>query len=100
MIRDAIITLVLKKSLTFEQASGAMEEIMTGKATPAQIAAFVTALNMKGETAEYIEHRADTDFPSGTGGILHGRVEGWSKHEPYTDLLDNFLNSLRLQAKV
>jgi anthranilate phosphoribosyltransferase len=54
MIRDAIITLVLKKSLTFEQAAGAMEEIMSGEATPAQIAAFVTALNMKGETAEEI----------------------------------------------
>lgn len=54
MIRDAIITLVLKQSLTFEQASGAMEEIMDGEATPAQIAAFITALNMKGETAEEI----------------------------------------------
>jgi anthranilate phosphoribosyltransferase len=54
MIRDAIITLVLKESLTFEQAAGAMEEIMSGEATPSQIAAFVTALNMKGETAEEI----------------------------------------------
>ena len=34
MIRDAIIALVLKQSLTFEQASGAMEEIMDGEAVP------------------------------------------------------------------
>ena len=54
MIREAIGTLVSKKSLTFDQASGVMEEIMDGGATPAQIAAFVTALNMKGETAEEI----------------------------------------------
>ena len=52
MIKEAISTLVSGNSLTFEQASGAMEEIMTGEATPAQIAAFVTALRMKGETAD------------------------------------------------
>jgi anthranilate phosphoribosyltransferase len=54
MIKEAISTLITKQSLTFEQASGAMEEIMDGQATPAQIAAFVTALNMKDETAEEI----------------------------------------------
>jgi len=54
MIKDAIATLVEGKSLTFEQASGAMEEIMSGEATPAQIGAFLTALRAKGETADEI----------------------------------------------
>jgi anthranilate phosphoribosyltransferase len=54
MIKEAIGSLVAGNSLTFEEASGAMEEIMTGEATPAQIGAFVTALRIKGETADEI----------------------------------------------
>ena len=54
MIKEAISTLVEGRSLTFEQASGAMEEIMSGEATPAQIGAFITALRIKGETADEI----------------------------------------------
>ncbi len=54
MIKEAINTLVSGDSLNFEQASETMEEIMGGEATPAQIAAFVTALRIKGETVEEI----------------------------------------------
>jgi anthranilate phosphoribosyltransferase len=54
MIKESINTLVSGKSLTFEQASGAMEDIMSGEATPAQISAFLTALRVKGETADEI----------------------------------------------
>jgi anthranilate phosphoribosyltransferase len=54
MIKEAIDFLVSGKSLTFEQAAGVMEEIMSGEATPAQIGAFVTALRIKGETVDEI----------------------------------------------
>ena len=54
MIKEAINTLVSGNSLDFEQASGVMAEIMSGEATPAQIAAFVTALRIKGETVDEI----------------------------------------------
>ncbi|MFC1915520.1 anthranilate phosphoribosyltransferase [Chloroflexota bacterium] len=54
MIREAIDTLVSGNSLNFEQATGVMEEIMGGEATPAQIAAFITALRIKGETVDEI----------------------------------------------
>jgi anthranilate phosphoribosyltransferase len=54
MIKEAISSLVANESLTFEQASGAMEEIMNGDATPSQISAFITALRIKGETADEI----------------------------------------------
>ncbi|MFP3913500.1 MAG: anthranilate phosphoribosyltransferase [Actinomycetota bacterium] len=40
------------QGLTRTQAREAMEEIMAGAADPAQVAAFVVALRMKGETAE------------------------------------------------
>ncbi len=54
MIREAIESLVSGRSLTFEQAAGVMEEIMSGEATPAQFAALVTALRIKGETVDEI----------------------------------------------
>ncbi len=54
MIKEAIEALVSGRSLTFEQAAGVMEELMSGEATPAQIAAFVTALRIKGETVDEI----------------------------------------------
>jgi anthranilate phosphoribosyltransferase len=54
MIKEAIEALVSGRSLSFEQAAGVMEEIMSGQATPAQIAAFATALRIKGETVDEI----------------------------------------------
>ena len=54
MIKEAIEVLVSGQSLTFEQAAGVMEEIMSGQATPAQFAALVTALRIKGETVDEI----------------------------------------------
>ena len=54
MIKEAIASLVSGRSLTTEEAASVMEEIMEGKATPAQLGAFVTALRIKGETADEI----------------------------------------------
>jgi anthranilate phosphoribosyltransferase len=52
MIREAIAKLVEHQALSREEAAAAMEEIMTGEATPAQVGSFLTALRMKGETVE------------------------------------------------
>jgi anthranilate phosphoribosyltransferase len=54
MIKEAIESVVSGKSLSFEQASAVMEEIMAGQATPTQIAALITALRIKGETVDEI----------------------------------------------
>lgn len=54
MIKEAISQVVGGKSLSEEEMTGAMAEIMDGQATPAQIASFLTALRMKGETVEEI----------------------------------------------
>jgi anthranilate phosphoribosyltransferase len=54
MIREAIRTVVEGTNLTFETAKEAMDEIMRGEATAAQIAAFLTALRMKGESIDEI----------------------------------------------
>lgn len=52
MIKEGIQKLIDGTNLTFEEAQGIMSEVMSGKATNAQIAAFLTALRMKGETVE------------------------------------------------
>ena len=52
IITEAMRALVERKDLSRIEAAGAMEAIMSGAATDAQIAAFLTALRMKGETVE------------------------------------------------
>ncbi|MFH1260099.1 MAG: anthranilate phosphoribosyltransferase [Elusimicrobiota bacterium] len=54
MIKEAISKLIVRQNLTEAEALGCMREIMNGEATSAQIAAFLVALRMKGETAEEI----------------------------------------------
>lgn len=54
MIKEAIAKLVELKDLSETEAATAMEELMEGKATQAQIGAFLTALRMKGETVDEI----------------------------------------------
>ena len=52
MITDLIQKMIDRVDLTEQEARAAMQEIMTGQSTDAQIGAFLTALRMKGETAQ------------------------------------------------
>ena len=54
MIKEAIAKLVDRVSLTESESEDAMREIMEGHASPAQIAAYLTALRMKGETVDEV----------------------------------------------
>jgi anthranilate phosphoribosyltransferase len=54
MIKDAIAKLADRASLTEQEAKSVMLEIMDGAATPAQIAAYLMGLRLKGETVEEI----------------------------------------------
>ena len=54
MIKKAIIELNEKKDLSYDMAKEVMEQIMRGEASQVQIAAYLTALSMKGETIEEI----------------------------------------------
>jgi len=54
MIKEAIAKAVSQEDLNEAEMMQAMDEVMGGKATPAQIAAFITALRMKGETVEEV----------------------------------------------
>ena len=53
-IKEAIQRLIEGIDLTEEQMQGVFEQIMSGKATDAQIGAFLTALRLKSETVEEI----------------------------------------------
>jgi anthranilate phosphoribosyltransferase len=82
LIREAIRLVVDGQVLSRAQACAAMGAIVDGQATPAQIAAFATALRMRGERAEELAgfvdamraraHRIVTAAPAldtcGTGG--------------------------------
>jgi anthranilate phosphoribosyltransferase len=52
IITEAVRVLVERRDLTRIEAAAAMDAIMSGAATNVQIAAFLTALRMKGETVE------------------------------------------------
>ena len=82
-MKEILAKLVEGKDLTKEEAMKAQELILTGQATEAQIACFLTALRMKGETldeitglAAVLRNKANTISPKvadyvdfvGTGG--------------------------------
>lgn len=54
MIQEAIYKLTQKEDLSMEMAEKVMDEIMGGEATSAQIAGYLVALSMKGETIDEI----------------------------------------------
>lgn len=54
MIKDAIIKITNGSSLSYDEAAEVTREIMTGATTPAQTAAYLTALHIKGETVDEI----------------------------------------------
>ena len=55
MIKEAIIKIVNKGDLTYDEAHQVMMEIMKGETTPTQNAAFLAALSTKSTKAETID---------------------------------------------
>ena len=58
MIREAIIKIVDKQDLTYDEAYQVMNEIMSGETTPTQNAAFLAALSTKSTKAETVDEIA------------------------------------------
>ena len=52
MIKEAIVKIVNKEDLTYDEAYAVMNEIMSGESTPTQNAAFLAALSTKSAKAE------------------------------------------------
>lgn len=86
MIKEATAKLIEKKDLTYEEANACINEIMSGETSQVQTAAFLAALETKGETIEEItasaaamrshalevEHDLDLLEIVGTGGDCAG----------------------------
>jgi anthranilate phosphoribosyltransferase len=81
MLKEAIYQVVTRQDLTEVQMTRAMEVIMEGQATEAQIGAFITGLRMKGETVTEITAAARvmrakaTRIPLGEGIVDLDRDE-------------------------
>lgn len=58
MIKEAIVKIVDKQDLTYEEAYAVMNEIMSGETSPTQNAAFLAALSTKSTKAETINEIA------------------------------------------
>ena len=54
MIKEAIAKVTNGENLSYDEAYSVVDEIMSGNATPAQEASFLTALHIKGETVQEI----------------------------------------------
>ena len=54
MIKEAIVKIVSKQDLTYDEAYTVMNEIMSGETSPTQNAAFLAALSTKSTKAETI----------------------------------------------
>ncbi|MBP6469288.1 MAG: anthranilate phosphoribosyltransferase [Chloroflexi bacterium] len=59
-LKAMIADVINGRDLTFTQAEAAMNIIMNGEATPAQIGSYLTALRMKGETVDEIAGSAQS----------------------------------------
>lgn len=66
MLKELISKVVERDDLKEDEMIQAMNEIMSGEATPSQIAAFITALRMKGETVDEI---------TGAAKVMRSRAE-------------------------
>lgn len=72
MIREAIAKVVEGHDLTADEAAQVMGEIMGDEATPAQLAAFLTALRVKGETLDEITGMASVMRSKGLAVDVEG----------------------------
>ena len=79
MIKEAIVKIVNKEDLTYEEAYAVMNEIMSGETTPTQNAAFLAALSTKSARAE------TTDEIAGCAAAMRAHA---TKVETDMDLLE------------
>jgi anthranilate phosphoribosyltransferase len=86
MIREGIRAAVEHKDLSSDVCRGIMNEMMSGRATQSQIASFITAMRMKGETEDEIrgfvlamrEHATMISAPEGSVDLCGTGGDGFN----------------------
>ncbi|MFC1412479.1 anthranilate phosphoribosyltransferase [Streptacidiphilus sp. N1-12] len=71
---DVLSALIARTDLSAAETSWAMDRIMTGEATPAQVAGFMVALRAKGETVEEITGLVEAMYRHATVIEVPGRA--------------------------
>jgi anthranilate phosphoribosyltransferase len=71
-LQTAIKTVIAHRDLTGDEMISVMNQIMTGKATPAQIGGFLVGLQMKGETVTEIAAAASVMRQLATPVLING----------------------------
>jgi anthranilate phosphoribosyltransferase len=71
---EVLSDLVARQDLSAEQTAWAMGEILSGEATPAQIAGFAVALRAKGETIDEVSGLVAAMYARGTPISVPGRL--------------------------
>ena len=76
MIKEAVVKIVNKEDLTYDEAYAVMNEIMSGETTATQNAAFLAALSTKSARAETTDEIAGCaaamiEPPARTSGFLN-----------------------------
>lgn len=71
---EVLTTLVGRQDLSAQQTAWAMGEILTGAATPVQIAGFAVALRSKGETVAEMQGLVDAMYQHATPLAVAGRT--------------------------
>ncbi|MFC1535500.1 anthranilate phosphoribosyltransferase, partial [Thermodesulfobacteriota bacterium] len=77
MIKESISKIVTGEDLTEAEMEKAMDEIMSGMATPAQIGAFIAGLRLKGETVDEI---------TGAARTMRAKAEKINVRDPLVDI--------------
>jgi anthranilate phosphoribosyltransferase len=74
IVKEILEKIIQKNSLTQDEASALMEEIMDGNLTPAQVSAILVALRIKGETVDEV---------TGFAKIMRKKVQPFSSKHPF-----------------
>ena len=71
---DVLSCLIARRDLSTDQTGWAMRQILSGEASPAQIAGFAVALRAKGETVSEVEGLVATMYEFAAPCVVQGRT--------------------------